>query len=140
VPGGEKNWKRGVGESRRRAAKAGRLFGDTVPTVRLQMRRLALDVQSVTLRLRAKHERSKNGRRRTEIGTKMGGDGGDMVIETGGRAIAELLDGEAEAASGGFDCVTSLRTLFVPFTITRDAATALAVCKQRACCWKNSPP
>jgi hypothetical protein len=52
-----------------------------------------------------------------------------LLIESNSRAIAELLDGEAERRASGFDATTATRTLFVPYTLTRDAAIALAICK-----------
>jgi hypothetical protein len=45
--------------------------------------------------------------------------------------IREVLDGEAERRLGGFDCSTAERQMFVPFSLTRDPATALAICRER---------
>jgi hypothetical protein len=47
------------------------------------------------------------------------------------QALRNLLDGEVERRVDGFDCTTAARTLFVPYNVTRDVATALAICKER---------
>lgn len=45
--------------------------------------------------------------------------------------LRTLLDGEAIPHAGGFDAVTEHRAMWVPFTVTRDPAQALAICRER---------
>jgi hypothetical protein len=44
--------------------------------------------------------------------------------------VRELLDGEVERRASGFDCATAERVLYIPFSLTRDPAQALLVCRQ----------
>lgn len=49
---------------------------------------------------------------------------------TARQALAQVLDGEAVRRLAGFDCeVSSGKTLFIPYSVTEDAATALLICK-----------
>jgi len=53
-----------------------------------------------------------------------------MIAESGWKATAPILDGEAEPVRGGWECVGCGRTLFVPDWMAIDAASALLLCRQ----------
>ena len=53
-----------------------------------------------------------------------------MVIESGWKATSEVLDGEVRPVRGGWDCVGSGRTLFVPASMATDPTSALLLCRQ----------
>jgi hypothetical protein len=53
-----------------------------------------------------------------------------MIPEFGWKATSAILDGEANAVRGGWDCIGCGRTLFVPDWLAGDAASALLLCRQ----------
>jgi hypothetical protein len=57
--------------------------------------------------------------------------GGRMNIEVGWAATSAILDGEANAVRGGWDCIGRGKTLFVPSWMVADAAEALLLCRQQ---------
>jgi hypothetical protein len=66
-----------------------------------------------------------------EGGGDMEKNGAGRENSAGSREVRELLDGEVEPRPTGFAATTATRTLFVSYSVTRDAATALAICKER---------
>lgn len=52
-----------------------------------------------------------------------------MKIESGWKATAPILDGEAEPVRGGWECVGCGRTLFVPACMASDVCEALVLCR-----------
>jgi len=52
-------------------------------------------------------------------------------IETGNRAIASVLDGEAVVGTYGYDALDQERRLHVPHYLAADAAEALVLCQQQ---------
>lgn len=54
-----------------------------------------------------------------------------MTIESGWKATSAILDGEANAVRGGWNCIGCGRTLFVPAWMVCDAAEALLLCREQ---------
>ncbi|MGA2257661.1 MAG: hypothetical protein ABSG53_23620 [Thermoguttaceae bacterium] len=50
------------------------------------------------------------------------------------REVLDVLDGEVNRAPNGFDCIGCGKTLFVPYGVTTDVATALLLCRQSGLC------
>jgi hypothetical protein len=54
-----------------------------------------------------------------------------MIAESGWAATSKILDGEANAVRGGWDCAGCGRTLFVASWMVADACEALLLCRQQ---------